>query len=330
MLDTDAIVRHFRDVERAAQELTRSCGASYLGRKPDCYFELNSSVRHESLFSPRSTRCSFRTEERAVSPTAVASILCRAIERQPNISFVGNTLVLAAGRLSDGGVSVETHGKGQAVCRRYSCVANCMWDDRLRVDRTAEVIDPGPWFLRYKATISISMASEAAREIPSATGIVGTYGDVVNQNDESFYVSWYPLCRRAQTVDEDGRKLHDMVHTGAVARAVRKMTAGHSWLSSFVGSIAHRRFIRDSIQAMAGYVPSMASLLEGERSCKVGGGVILAKGTTDIDDPASYLHQRSAIGPVAHGSYVTIDTGKYCMAPLFGVEAADIVAGILR
>ncbi len=55
----------------------------------------------------------------------------------------------------------------------------------------------------------------------------------------------------------------------------------------------------------------------------------MARGKTDIDDPTSYLHQRSAIGPRAMGSYITIDTGKYCMAPLFAVETADLIKDIL-
>ncbi len=58
-------------------------------------------------------------------------------------------------------------------------------------------------------------------------------------------------------------------------------------------------------------------------SCEVGGGVIVAWGETDIDDPASGLHERHAIGPRSHGRYHSVDTGKLTMAPRFGKLAAD-------
>ena len=62
----------------------------------------------------------------------------------------------------------------------------------------------------------------------------------------------------------------------------------------------------------------------------MGGGVIFAWGITDIDDPDSLLHQRSAIGPTRHGSYFSIDTGKYCMGPLFAMQSADLMMDILK
>lgn len=41
------------------------------------------------------------------------------------------------------------------------------------------------------------------------------------------------------------------------------------------------------------------------------------------------LHQRFAIGPRRHGAYVTIDTGKYCTAPLFAQQAAEMLTEVL-
>jgi glycine/D-amino acid oxidase-like deaminating enzyme len=329
LLDGDAVASHFHEVERVVLELARGSGDRYLGRDLQRLFEINSSAEHARLFSPRTTSCSFRTEERAVSPSAVAGILRRAISSRPEVSFLGAAEVLAVERLSGGGVKVDMRSDGRVASKRYDCVANCLWDDKLRVDRTAGVADPDPWLLRYKATLAIAPPPDRARSIPSATGILGPYGDVVHHADGSIYLSWYSLARRAQTTNGDGRKLHDDVHSGTVARALKRWTARSPVLSSFLASVAHQGFFRDSVRAMATHVPSVAGLIDGRTSFKVGGGVILARGSTDIDDPASFLHQRSAIGPAAHGSYVTIDTGKYGMAPTFAMTAADLIGGIL-
>lgn len=328
-LDMIAIEDHFQEVEEAIHEVTRNSGSLYLDRPADRYYERNSSSDHGSMFSPGLTLGSFRTEERSVSPIAVADILSRAIEDQPNISFSGNTEVLAAARLACGDVEIESRRNGEASVTRYPCAANCLWDDRLRVDATAGIRDHGPWLLRYKATISVSVPTALSDNIPSATGVLGSYGDVVNHNDGSYYISWYPLCRIAQTMEEDGRKLHDRVHKGTLSRSIRKRTSGYPSISKVVAAIAHRKFIKDNIQEMAAYIPSLHALLNFKGRSALGGGVIMARGATDIDDPMSYLHQRSAIGPVAHGSYVTVDTGKYCTAPLFALETADVIADIL-
>ena len=107
------------------------------------------------------------------------------------------------------------------------------------------------------------------------------------------------------------------------------MTEAHPSLSKFVAGIAHSNFIKSNIRGMAAYVPSMNRLLDNGIRGEVGGGVIVARGRTDIDDPGSILHQRSLIGPIAHGSYVTVDTGKLCMAPLFARETADLMVEVL-
>jgi hypothetical protein len=328
-LDMQRIHDHFFAVDEALHDAHRETGGLYLGTTPEHSFERNPASDHARLFSSRLTQGSFRTRELAVSPLAVANVLIRAIGSHPNVNFIGGTEVLSAARRSDGTVEVETRQDGAHAKRRYACVANCLWDDKLRVDDTAGIAPDGPWLLRYKATITIETGSPAVEAIPSATGILGSYGDVVNQGDGSCYVSWYPRCKLEETADRNGRKLHDLVHKGPASRLLRWILPVGSPARRFVSSHAHRRFVRQNLSDMAAFVPSMAGLLSNARSWTVGGGVILARGSTDIDDPKSFLHRRSAVGPVAHGSYVTIDTGKYCTAPLFALEAADMVTRIL-
>lgn len=325
-----ALGDHFEAVEQTIREATLLSGERYLGQSHERYHECNSPRRHAELFSPDRTLGSFGTQERAVSPQAVASILRRAVCGTSRIAFIGNTRVVTAARHPGGFVEIETSRDDGSSIRRYPAAANCLWDDKVRVDRSAGITADGPWILRYKATIRFEAPAAARNHIPSATGILGKYGDVVNHEDGSCYVSWYPLCKLAHTLREDGRQLHDSVHRGTLTRCVRMVVGRSPALASGVAALAHRHFVRQNVGEMAAYVPAMAGLLSGAEKGELGGGVILARGATDIDDPGSELHQRSVIGPTAHDAYVTVNTGKYCMGPLFALETADLITDILH
>ena len=85
----------------------------------------------------------------------------------------------------------------------------------------------------------------------------------------------------------------------------------------------HERIARESLQALRAYYPALSDF-----HCKpvVEGGAIFAWGDTDIDDPESELHRRDEIGPVLHGGYVSVNTGKLTTAPLFAAETANMIA----
>mgnify|MGYP003976720697 CR=1 FL=1 len=191
-LSMTAIGDHFHEVEQAIHEQIKNFGHLYFNRKYDRYFKQNLPDAHCNSFSPELTLGSFKTEERSVCTADVANILCRAVGKEPNINCILKTRVIAAERLSSGEVEIESNGGGKISRATYSCVANCLWDDRLRIDETAGIANDGPWISRYKATISISAPTVSCNRIPSATGILGPYGDVVNHRDGSYYISWYP------------------------------------------------------------------------------------------------------------------------------------------
>ena len=57
------------------------------------------------------------------------------------------------------------------------------------------------------------------------------------------------------------------------------------------------------------------------------GGVIVAWGETDIDDPGSELHERHRIGVRSDRGHHSVDPGKLTMAPYFALECAERVTG---
>lgn len=327
-LQVDAVHRHFDDVEQMLRETCRATGDTYLGAAPDRWFERNAASEHARLFSPAATQGSFRTVEQSVSPVAVATLLRDAVGRHPNIAFAGATEVLAVTEVSSGCLRVDTRRDGAIASATYASVANCLWDDRMRIDRTFGMHDPGPWFLRYKAAISLTASGPMRREIPSSTGILGPYGDIVSHGNGAYYVSWYPRCKLAETTEPDGRALPELVHVWPV-RPIRRVVSRFPALTQRLTAHTHRPFVRANLKELAAYVPPLADLLRAVTHFDVGGGVIVARGSSDIHDPQSHLHQRFRIGPVMSGSYVSIDTGKYCTAPLFAVEAADLISGVL-
>jgi hypothetical protein len=77
---------------------------------------------------------------------------------------------------------------------------------------------------------------------------------------------------------------------------------------------AESELVASSFAAMAEILPALRWVdvrrLDG---LQVKGGIIVAWGKTDIDDPASELHQRFAIGITASDAYFSIDPGKLCV-----------------
>ena len=62
-------------------------------------------------------------------------------------------------------------------------------------------------------------------------------------------------------------------------------------------------------------------------SSAVAGGIIAAAGQTDIDDPNSRLHMRIDVGICSVDGYHSVDTGKYTLAPMYALEAANRICG---
>jgi hypothetical protein len=84
--------------------------------------------------------------------------------------------------------------------------------------------------------------------------------------------------------------------------------------------------VRGTVRGLAQLVPGLAALGDEHLAdATVKGGVIVAWGETDIDDPLSELHHRFAIGVTSEDGYHSVDPGKLTMAPLFAQHCADRV-----
>lgn len=300
------IREHFREVSDLASRLAAASDDAYLGHIPEEWFRETTDQEHRRLFSAETTVASFATVERAVSTERVASAIRSAL-RAAQITWMGDTSVVAVARSASGPVRVDLEGRGRTIRQeQFDIVVNCLWHDRVRIDETAGIIPGQPWLFRYKASVSIAVSgSVSLAHLPSATLLLGPYGDVVDHGNGDYYLSWYPRCRLSETRSADARGLFD------VARAVDSQS-----------------LVAETIEGLARFIPALRGLASTSYRARVGGGVIYAVGTSDITDPASVLHQRASIGPLQYDNYITVDTGKYCTGPLFAMRAADMVGAL--
>lgn len=308
-LDAASIETHFERVASEISAARQTTANDYLGRPISRPFHRLSPAQWSGTFSPDAVQAVFETEEEAVDTLQLASLLRRAITEQSRIRFLGDTRASGADIVGERRVCLQLERAGGRVQRRYRAAFNCLWAGRLALDAKLGLRPERPWLFRFKALVRLDAPEMSCDAIPSATLVHGPFGDIVNYGHGRYYLSWYPSFKLAETTDLDGVPL-----AGTIDR---------------FDEPERQRLARGGVEAMARYLPAVETLLETRRPFEVGGGVIFSWGSTDIDDPSSGLHQRWRIGPRRHGPYVSIDTGKYTMAPVFALEARELLKEML-
>jgi hypothetical protein len=77
------------------------------------------------------------------------------------------------------------------------------------------------------------------------------------------------------------------------------------------------------IAELAQRLPRVGEIGAHIESCRVEGGWVYAAGTGSLADPHSTLHRRDQVGISSDGRYVSVDTGKYSIAPWLGKRIAE-------
>lgn len=261
-----------------------------------------SAAKLADEFDPRTIAAVFDTVEVAVRTKTLAEALRLRIESDPLIEIRTDFLVTAVTGDS-GGYRIEGKADGDGIPGRYGHVVNALWDGRLAIDRKRG-LEPGrPWLHRFK--YGIQLGPRPRVHLPSATVVLGPFGDIVSYGDGSAYLSWYP--------------------TGMTALSTA--VTPPDWPMHPEPEL-HDRLARESVAGMADIIPALRSLDAADlEQAQAIGGVIVAWGKTDIDDPQSELHQRRDIGIRSEGCYHSIDPGKLTMVPYFAELCAARIAG---
>ncbi|HEX8168425.1 MAG TPA: FAD-dependent oxidoreductase [Beijerinckiaceae bacterium] len=257
-----------------------------------------SAAELEAEFDPAIALAAFDTPEVAINPVAVAHALRECVSDHPRIEvLLGRTVV----RTEDAGerISVLSDGTDGPSRDSFDHAVNALWDGRLAVNDATGLPANRPWLHRLKYGVSFRLPSGAASP-PSATFVLGPFGEVVSYGDGLTYLTWYPECLQGISTD----------------------LLPPPW-ATYPAEPLRSRVLAGTFRALSEIVGSLRGLdPETLPDTCVKGGVIVAWGQTDIYDPASELHRRYEIGVTSSGRFHSVDPGKLTMAPYF----ADLCA----
>lgn len=293
--------RHYEGCCSRITAMEDDLGTSYLGRGERASVRELSRREIAELLDPDEFLTVFETSERSVDPRVVADRLRTAVTDEPRITFRGATRVAAVERDGrDRFRIVLADGTREGP---YEQVVNAAWCGRLAIDRTMGLAPARPWLHRHKFgnRVRVPLAPGA---LPSVTMVLGAFGDIVNFGDHGLYLSWYP--------------------TGMVATS-QEADPGSGWAA--LGEADRLAVFRRSLEVWRGFCPRLDAIPISDADVDASSGVIFAWGDSDIDDPASELHERHAIGVTSAGGYHSVNTGKYTTMPLLAMEAARRVLG---
>ena len=182
----------------------------------------------------------------------------------------------------------------------FDHVVNALWDGRFKLNEALGFRANRPWLHRLKYGVSFRLPP-GVRPPPSATFVLGPFGEVVTYGDGIIYLTWYPEC----------------------LLAISTAVTPPEW-DTYPADPLRSRIITGTFRALSEIVVSLRNL-DSERlpEAIVKGGAIVAWGKTDIYDPASELHRRFEIGVTSEGRFHSVDPGKLTMAPHFAEICAE-------
>lgn len=295
VVDADTTGRYYAAVTALAA--THPAASRYLEPLGEARAERLDDRALDALANRAAIVAGFRVPERSVSTRWVADRLAAAVAAEPRIDVRLSTRVtgLATGPAGlDGPLTVETaHGPEGP----FDAVVNALWDGRVALDTAAGFTPPPAWSHRYRVAVFLETTTPVTT--PNVVITTGPFGDVKNYDGRSLYLSWY----------DTGLLAHG---TGPVPPAVPRLD-----------DVAASRLADEVIAHLGGLLHDVADLPSRTASRQVAGGWVVAAGQGALDDPASTLHRRDRIGLTRHGRYLSVDTGKYSVAPWLARAVAD-------
>jgi glycine/D-amino acid oxidase-like deaminating enzyme len=293
--------------DRLSQECRRRLEADarldYLGTRPVALACRMADDDAGRWFTIERLAAVFGTDERAVDTDDLARVVRAAVDAEPLIRVLGSHRVEEITR-TFGGIAMRGQGPEGTFALTAPQVVNCTWESRFRLDLMMGLTPPSGWLHRLKyRTLATLPASH--RHAPSATMVLGAYGDVVVRPSGVAYLSWYPTSMRGWT--------HDVTPPSDWNAVCRGDTPADITRDVAVTALHH-----------------IDAWFPGIGACDVSSvdaGTIVAYGTTDVDDRQSGLHHRTRIGVTGGGDYFSVDPGKLTTAPLFAMDAVDAIAG---
>jgi hypothetical protein len=243
----------------------------------------------------------FRVPERSVSTIWVADKFLSALQAEPKIRLALHQRVESV-KPVDGSMTgpfrIEAAG---APAETFDLVINALWEGRLAIDARLGILPPVPWSHRFR--LSLFVTTREAVSVPSTVIAAGPFGDIKQYPNNTFYLSWYPAGLQA-----DGTAV-EPPHVPGMNEQTRQ-------------NITEEIFRR-----LGAIIPGVRMIEEKAATTRLEGGWVYAAGQGSLADPASSLHRRDRGNISRVGHYVSVDTGKYSIAPWLAEQIADEICG---
>lgn len=307
VLDAEQLEAHYAAVQKLYDEVReRSPELDYVGTQPRHLVARADPARLAPHLRMEHFAAAFETAEVAVDTAQLARLAREAIAKHPLIELrTGHRIDSVTASGTDHVVAGQCPSGAWRLRSRQ--VVNCLWEERLRIDHGMGLAPPPGWVHRLKYRV-IARLPQAMRRGPSVTMVLGPYGDVVVREDGTAYFSWYPLGCKGWT--------HELAPPASWDAPCR---------ADLAPDVA-RAIAKELLTAIDDWYPGVAAC----EPLVVDAGAIVSYGKTDVNDPASGLHDRTRVGVTSHGGYHSLDPGKLTTAPLFGKQAADRVVQALQ
>jgi glycine/D-amino acid oxidase-like deaminating enzyme len=287
VVDADATAAYFNKVAALIEQA--GGGGRYLVPFTDGTPQPLSRSELDRDYDMTSIVAGFRVPERSVSTRWIADRFVEALEAEPRIEPHLSTRVVAVrttGLSSDSPLIV---GTADAEDGPFDYVVNALWQGRLAIDAGLGLPLPDVWSHRLR--LSVFLQTTERVDVPNTVVATGPFGDVKNYNGRDFYLSWYPAGLVAEGVDINPP------HAPTLEPGERARIADE--IAGRIGQI----------------VRSVADLQSRTADLRLEGGWVSALGQGSLADPRSTLHRRDRIGVTRLGRYLSVDTGKYSIAP---------------
>ncbi|MGF1656905.1 MAG: FAD-dependent oxidoreductase [Verrucomicrobiales bacterium] len=284
-MDVTALVRKHQDAPR------------YLVDASDASVQRLSATDLSAVADQRRVLAGFRVPERSVATQWIADRFVETLQCEGRIELAMRTHVSAVRAASDsweGDLCVEAQ---PGISQRFDVVINALWHGRIEIDRTAGVPPEPGWSHRYR--LSLFVRTNQSVQGPSAVLATGPFGDIKNYNGRDFYLSWYPagLKIEAHTIEPPATPVLSRDEQQQLARSV--------------------------FQQLEAYLPWSRRIASAADVVTVGGGWVFAQGHGSLADRHATIHQRDRFGIRQKGAYISVDTGKYSMAPFLAREVMN-------
>jgi glycine/D-amino acid oxidase-like deaminating enzyme len=193
------ICAYLRTVHALVNEATEGENRDYFGRDLGAPLRPWSAAEKEAEFDPAIAIAAVSTPEIAINPQVLAPILRECIAAHPLIEVRCGRTVLGA-KMERDQICVLSEGQDGHSRDRFDHVVNALWDGRLKLNETLGFQANRPWLHRLKYGVSFRLPSDV-RPPPSATIVLGPFGEVVTYGDGIIYLTWYPECLEAISTD---------------------------------------------------------------------------------------------------------------------------------